>query len=83
MPSFSGWGENYCTDLSRYFDNLASSVRFVGAPDGYKYDTLNLYAYDNYAGDEQYFYWDSDTSPTDNFGNSAIVTGCSSWTVYE
>ena len=68
--AYSSWGENYCTDLqgSPSFDNKASSVRFVGAPDGYKYDTINLYEYDFYMGLEQYAYGDAPTLNYDNLG---------------
>merc|ERR1719232_1727766 len=83
--AYSAWGENYCTDLqgSPSFDNKASSVRFVGAPDGYKYDTINLYQYDFYMGLEQYAYGDAPTLNYDNLGRSVIVTGCNPWTLYE
>merc|ERR1711963_285375 len=83
--AYSAWGENYCEDLrgSPSFDNQASSVRFVGAPDGYKYDTINLYEWDFYMGLEQYAYGDAPTLNYDNLGRSAIVTGCTPWTLYE
>merc|ERR1719323_1788927 len=82
---YSGWGEGICFDLqgNPSFDNLASSVRFVGAPDGYKYDTLNLYEYDFYRGYEQYTYGDASSLNYDNLGRSIIVTGCQPWTVYQ
>jgi len=84
-PAYSAWGENYCEDLqgSPSFDNLASSIRFVGAPDGYKYDTINLYEYNFYMGLEQYAYGDAPSLNYDNLGRSAIVTGCNPWTLYE
>ncbi len=62
---------------------MASSVRFVGAPDGYKYDTINFYQYKFYMGLEQYSYGDTPTLNYDNLGRSAIITGCSAWTVYQ
>ena len=81
--SFNGWGENYCIDFTGSFAGIASSARFTGPPDGYKYSTLNFYQYDNYGGEEQYFYGDSATVNKDDFGNSAIISGCEPWTVYE
>ena len=66
--SFSGWGENYCQDFDARFDNLASSARFTGAPDGYKYDTINLYEGEDFEGEEQYSYQDAPSLNFDNLG---------------
>ena len=68
--AYSAWGEDYCEDLqgSPSFDNQASSVRFVGAPDGYKYSTINLYEYDFYMGIEEYSYGDIFSMNSDNLG---------------
>ena len=63
----SAWGENYCEDLTA-FDNQASSIRFTGAPDGYKYDTINFFQYQFYMGAEHYYYGDSTQVNYDNFG---------------
>jgi len=78
----SAWGENYCEDLTA-FDNQASSIRFTGAPDGYKYDTINFFQYQFYMGAEHYYYGDSTQVNYDNFGRSAVITGYNAWTVYE
>ena len=40
----------------------------MGAPDGYKYDTINLYEYNFYMGLEQYAYGDAPTLNYDNLG---------------
>jgi len=83
---FSTWGENYAVNLNGgnpNFDNQASSIRFVGAPDGYKYDTINLFQYKGYMGLEQYAYGDTSSFNYDNLGSSAIITGCSAWSVYQ
>ena len=63
---FSGWGEDYCTAFDTTFDNKASSLRFVGPPDGYQYDTINFYEGNYFMGREQYFY---DDAPVFNFDN--------------
>ena len=63
----SAWGENYCEDLTA-FDNQADSIRFTGAPDGYKYDTINFFQYQFYTGAEHYYYGDTTTVQYDNFG---------------
>ena len=55
-------------DLSRNIPLLLSIVdvnRFSGAPDGYKYATLNFYEYPNYIGIEQYTYVDVTDFGTD------------------
>ena len=49
-------------------DNQASSVRFAGAPNGYKYDTINLYEYNYYMGQDQYTYGDAPSFNYDNLG---------------
>lgn len=55
----------------------------TGAPDGWKYETLNFYQGEYYQGAEQYFYNDAQNVNIDNFGRSLVVTGCRPWTVYE
>jgi hypothetical protein len=65
---YNGWGEGYCTDFDATFDNLASSVRFSGAPDGYKQDTINFYEGKYFMGQEQYFYDDAPQFDADNLG---------------
>ena len=42
--------------------------RYVGAPDGYKYDTINLYQFSFYMGVEQYSYGDASHLNYDNLG---------------
>ena len=50
----------------------------------YRYSTLNLYEFDFYAGADQYFYGDDPSyDPSKVSGNSAVVTGCDAWTIYE
>ena len=37
------WGDdNYCVNFDPDFENSASSLRYVGPPDGYKYSTPRL-----------------------------------------
>ena len=81
--SFNGWGEGYCVDFDGSFSQKASSARFAGPPDGYKYSTLSLYQHDGYSGNEQWFYDETPNMEIDNFGKSVIVTGCDAWTLYE
>merc|ERR1712142_618375 len=78
-----GYGENYCVDMPPQFDNQASSLRFVGAPDDWKYDTLNIYFNDFFIGDEEFTLIDMPQLNYDNRAMSVIVTGCSPWTLYE
>ena len=80
--AFTDWGENYCLDFDEWFTQVASSARYTGAPDGYKYSTLNLYELTWFAGSDQYFYGD-DPSFTKFNAQSAVVTGCDAWTIYE
>lgn len=75
------WGENRCVEMND-FSYKASSVRLAGAPNGYKYSTLNFYEGEYYAGEEQYFYQDAPYVDT-RISRSMIITGCDAWTVYE
>merc|ERR1712241_716081 len=77
------YGDNYCLDVPAAFDNQASSLRFTGAPDDWKYDTLNLFFNDYFIGDEEFTYNDMTQLNYDNRARSIIVTGCSAWTVYQ
>ena len=47
-----------------------------------RFDTLNLYEYEDFNGAEMFFYDDAAQFEFDDFGYSVIVTGCSSWTLY-
>ena len=44
------------------------NIRLTGAPNGYKYDTINFYEGENYNGREQFFYGDTPRMNIDNFG---------------
>merc|ERR1711890_134632 len=52
------FGDNYCSNVPSKFDNAASSLRFTGAPDDMRYDTLNMYFNDYFIGDEEFTYDD-------------------------
>ncbi|TRY76468.1 hypothetical protein TCAL_05345 [Tigriopus californicus] len=76
------WGENACYTVDTEFNNRASSIRLAGAPDDYKQDSLNLYEGRLFMGKEQYFDEDAPQITEKNLGASAIVSGCSPWTIY-
>jgi len=85
-PGSSNWwayGENYCIDVPAPFSNAASSLRFTGAPDDWKYPTLNFYFNDYFIGDEEFTYNDMPQLNYDNRARSIIVTGCDAWTIYQ
>jgi len=77
------YGDNSCLDVPTQFDNVASSLRFTGAPDDWKYSTLNVYFNDYFIGDEEFTYNDMPQFNYDNRAKSIIVTGCQPWTVYQ
>ena len=77
------FGINNCIDVPNQFSNIASSIRFTGAPDDYLYDTLNLYFEEYFSGDEEFMYTDMPLLNYDNRAKSLIVTGCSPWTLYQ
>ena len=76
------FGDNYCTNVPSQFDNVASSVRFTGAPDAWKADTLNLYLNEYFIGGEEYTYTDLPQMNYNDQTKSIVVTGCSAWTIY-
>ena len=85
-PRSANWwayGDNYCTNVPAGFENKASSIRFVGAPDDWKYDTLNLYFQNFFIGGEEFMYNDRSILTHENQAKSIIVTGCSPWTLYQ
>jgi len=77
------FGDNYCSNVPPQFDNAASSLRFTGAPDDMRYDTLNMYFNDYFIGDEEFTYDDKPALNYDNRAKSIVVTGCNPWTLYE
>ena len=56
---------------------------FTGAPDDLRYDTINFYLGEYFRGGQEFFYGDARSMRADNSAVSAIVTGCSAWTVYQ
>ena len=36
------WGEGYCQDMDPGIDDMVSSIRFSGAPDGYKLSLIHI-----------------------------------------
>ena len=49
-------------------DNGVSSIKYAGAPDGYKYPCLTFYENVFFQGTEQYTYDSVPTLPYDNMG---------------
>jgi len=80
--SFYMYGDNYCSRVPNNFINSASSLRYTGAPDGYKFDTLNFYHQINFSGREEYTYQDKSSMVFPDSVNSIVVTGCTPWTLY-
>ena len=58
----------------RYACNLFL-IRYTGAPDGYKFDTLNFYHQINFSGREEYTYNDKDNMVFPDNVNSMVLTG--------
>jgi len=87
QESWWGFGSSYCTDLPTQFRNKASSLRYVGLSQDWVGDGLNLYTRENYGGKTRVTTQDEgiiDFQPGfDNAAQSAIVTGCTSWTLYQ
>ena len=49
-------------------DWLYLNFRYVGPPDGYKYDSINFYDGEYFMGQEQYLYTDAPSMSRDNLG---------------
>ena len=77
------YGNNYCTNVPAAFDNVASSIRYVGVPDNAGTSTINLYNNEFFIGGEEYAYQDTYQLNYDNQAKSIIITGCTAWTVYD
>jgi hypothetical protein len=54
----------------------------AGAPDGYKYDTINFYEGEYFMGGEQYLYGDAASLNYDNFGRYFLYLHFSSNLVF-
>ena len=59
-----------------------SSVRYAGSPWGYQNDAVNIYRADWFQADEVFTAEDSYDLPA-YYAGSLIVTGRSTWTLYE
>ena len=49
------WGELFCENLAD-FNDMTSSIRFAGAPDGINWNTVSFYTQKYYKGKEQYIF---------------------------
>ncbi len=81
-PMHLGWGDNYCVTLPRSIRWRASSARLVGDGGNYLRDSLSVYQGEFFMGHEA-VYTRSSSYPLFKFAKSAVITGCSSWTLYE
>ena len=46
------WGENRCLNVPSGLEDRISSIRFSGAPDDWKYDTINFYSERAFTGSD-------------------------------
>jgi len=76
------YGDNNCVNMGN-FANRATSVRLTGVPNGWQFDSFNVYEGELYNGQEQWAFDDAPGFTFDNFGKSMIITGCTPWTLYE
>merc|ERR1711872_205962 len=77
------YGDQYNIQMPSGFDNQASSLRFTGAKDDWRANTLNFYLNDYFIGGEEYTYGDIAQVNYNDQAKSIVVTGCSGWTLYE
>jgi len=82
---YYGYGLDHCRNMNDgypSFNNKASSIRSVGALEGYKYDSLTLYEKSTFAGYELKSFGSQWIIDQSYFGRSAAITGCTAWTLY-
>jgi hypothetical protein len=62
---------------------FVSSARFAGSPQDYRTPTFTIYEQDYYQGEEEYTYTDISNLNLNGRHKSIIITGTSSWTIYD
>ena len=50
------WGKDHCLNVPRGLVDKISSLRFSGAPDDWKFDTINFYSDHAFIGSEMFTY---------------------------
>ena len=67
------WGEDRCLNVPNGLEDRISSIRFSGAPDDWKYDTINFYSDPAFIGSELFTYGNRPTlGKMDNRARSLI-----------
>lgn len=75
--------QDYCTNLKGIAGKV-SSARYAGHPKDYTIDSLTIYQHTYFQGTEEYAF--NELSNLQNINGreqSVIITGTSSWSVYE
>ena len=65
------------------FNNVASSLRFVGSASNWQEDRLHLYFSEFFAGGEEVVLGNTQELRYNDMATSLIVTGCEPWTVFQ
>ena len=73
----------FLTALPNGFDNLASSLRYVGSLNNWQEDGLHLYFSEYFGGGEEIVLGNTQQLDHDNAAVSLIVTGCQPWTIFQ
>ena len=73
----------FLTALPSGFDNLASSLRYVGSLNNWQEDGLHLYFSEYFGGGEEIVLGNTQQLDHDNAAVSLIVTGCQPWTIFQ
>ena len=73
------YGTDYCIDMPWDVQRTVSSVNYAGRGEGIDWDSLNLYQHDWFKGFYQMVVDDYESRV--KYQGSAVVTGCSAWTL--
>jgi len=78
------WGNGEAVQFPPSFERQASSIRSAGSQYNWQNDeTLTFYMNEDFIGDQEFLDCDKPRLNYDDQAKSAIITGCSSWTLYE
>ena len=77
------YGYKNTVKVPKEFTNSGYSTKFVGEPDDWLANSLNIYFDENFDDEEEFHYEDVPEMENGDKAKSLIVTGCKPWTLYQ